>query len=344
MNDSNEDMKPETERLQAGWIHALAIHTGSRRGKDGKFMRLAAEAGALLPQEGFRTLYYGDGDSGTMGEIARSAIANGADVHGISLIFFHACQGKGPPGKKSMTVANDMHERMQDMRAPCQAAIVFPGSFGTIEEGGEWVLSRSDIVKPQIFVNFEGYYDGFKAYLDLHRAPQDAPRIHFVATPQELVAKLHELNAQPATPEPDSHVLTAAQAQALWADSIEETEHALIVKPDAELAVMSMIFTRFVAYDLSNVPDQPLFPEGGIIKPFIFAGEHGCYDGLRRQFATVIYNEFVPSERMAFFRFTDTMEDARRIAAVLDAQPPFLPTDLIHTQAEALIPPPPSPA
>lgn len=312
--------------LKAGWIRGVTIHTGSRSGKGDKYMENARLMGRLLPEAGYKTVFYGDGDAGTMGAVARSAIENGAAVTGVTLKFFAVAQGQELSGANPSRTVDTMHQRMQVMRHNTQAAIALPGSLGTMEETIEWVSSRNHIVKPQIIVSLDGYYDGLHDFLQPYRDRDgDVKRIYIVPTPEDAINKLDELNACAAIFE-----LPHTAPVGEWAKSIIETKHALIVER-ASLNVMYQLLTRMVSYDVANIPGQTLFV-GDVIKPAIFVGDH--YNGFKKQFDVFIQEGFVPEERRKFAYFVEDMDVARNLADLLDDEEPLLSSHLSEKHSE----------
>ncbi len=315
-----------------GWLKGVTVHMGSKPGKHPKYTENAEKTGRLLSEAGYSDLCYGCGDSGTMGAFAKSAIKSGARVHGVSLRFFHGAQGGPLPGIARSTLVETMHDRMREMRADTQAAVVLPGSFGTMEEAFEWVVSRNNIVKPQIIVDMDGYWQDLKRFLKLSsqsgfRHEDDVDRIYLVKTVEDAVEKLSKLNARAPVPELDHTVVSG-----LRDDYVRETENTFIVHSPAPFPVISEIVTRMVRYDISNIPGQTLFTDSKI-RPFIFTGEH--YEGLVSQFRKAIAEGFVARERESFFYLANDLKHAETIAKALDSRPPLLPDNLKEWHAEA---------
>jgi uncharacterized protein (TIGR00730 family) len=315
----------------SGWLKGVTVHTGSRPGTHPKYVENARHMGLLLPQNGFKTFCYGGGTSGTMGAAAQGAIAGGADVYDITLGFFADAQGHALPGVKQAIVVETMRKRMELMREMTEAAIVMPGSFGTMEEAFEWVTSRNGIVKPQIFVDLDGYWQDLRRFLKASasagfRHPEDTKRIYVVPTPEAAIQKMLELNAAPATPEPEGTLIEGD-----WHEHVYESDHAYIVYHPAALTIIGQILTTMVGYDVSNIPGQTLH-KNKIIKPFIFVGDH--YKGLFDGFNKAITEGFVPPERRAFYHHARDNDHALEIAARLDSEPPLTSASLKTKHAE----------
>jgi predicted Rossmann-fold nucleotide-binding protein len=78
-------------------------------------------------------LIYGGGSTGLMGLIADTALAEGVDVMGIipELLTEWEHHHKG---LTQLAIVADMHTRKKMMYERCDAAIILPGGFGTLDE------------------------------------------------------------------------------------------------------------------------------------------------------------------------------------------------------------------
>lgn len=326
---------------KAGWVKraGVAVHTGSRVGNNPLFSEKAAELGQALVVNGFRNIWYGDGDAGTMGLVAQSAIRAGGNVYGVSLDFFHAAQGEGLPGAKASIAVPTMHERMHIMRNGIKGVhgaavnVANFGSYGTMEEQWEWLISSNGILKPQIWNNFKGHWDGDVEFLkrmvkDGFEKPSLLDRFSVVSDVDGVIKELKRLNRSRA--KIDCYDISDVDD----ADYITETRHALIVKP-APLKPLSHLMSRIVTYDVSNIEGQTVFtdPEG-IIKPAIFVGDY--YEFLQEQLYHIIGTGFSPEERRQFFHFVETEAEAIELAADLDAKEPLRPENLKKKHQEGL--------
>lgn len=326
---------------KAGWLRkaGVAIHTGSRVGNDRKFSLNAVNLARSLVLNGFNNIWYGDGDAGTMGLVAESAIAAGGNVYGVSLDFFQAAQGDGLPGCKGSYAVPTMPIRMHMMRngqgkvLGAAANILNPGSYGTMEEGIEWLVSKNPFLKPQIWLNLDGYWDPFNHFLERmvdegFEKPSLLKRFRIAANPSQAVSHLKEFNRKKA--QADNYEITDFG----YEYAVTETKHALIVRP-ASLKTVGEVMSRIVTYDVSNIPGQTLFkdPEG-VIKPAIFVGDY--YQALREQIYHIIGTGFSPEERRQFFHFVANDREAAEIAAELDGNNPLRPSDLRKKHQESL--------
>lgn len=120
---------------------------------------MARSLGRLLAQSGLR-LVYGGGGAGLMGEIARSALANGGQVTGVipeSLVNL-----EHPIEELSeLIVVRNLHERKMLMYERSDAFIALPGGLGTLEELIEQLTwaQLGHHRKPIIIINTAGYWN-----------------------------------------------------------------------------------------------------------------------------------------------------------------------------------------
>ena len=109
-------------------IRSVCVYCGSGKGLDRRFANMARSLGRLLAQSGLR-LVYGGGGAGLMGEIARSALANGGQVTGVipeSLVNL-----EHPIEELSeLIVVRNLHERKMLMYERSDAFIALPGGLG----------------------------------------------------------------------------------------------------------------------------------------------------------------------------------------------------------------------
>lgn len=139
-------------------IQSLAVFCGSKSGKNPLFSQHAAQLGKLLAQNNV-TLIYGGGNVGIMAAIADAVMANGGKVTGIipKLLLDWERQHEKIT---ELIVADDMHIRKKIIYERCDAALVLPGGFGTLDELFEMLTwNQLSIHDKQIFIlNSGGFY------------------------------------------------------------------------------------------------------------------------------------------------------------------------------------------
>ena len=145
---------------------SVCVFCGSRPGLSEAYTEDARALGALFAERGWR-LVYGAGDIGIMGEVARSALAEGADVFGV--IPTHLLQAeKGNRSLGTLVVTETMHERKKVMFTNSDAVVVLPGGAGTLDEFFEVLTWRQIGLhgKPIFLLNTDGFWTPLIALVD----------------------------------------------------------------------------------------------------------------------------------------------------------------------------------
>jgi uncharacterized protein (TIGR00730 family) len=151
--------------------------------------------GTLLAQKGIR-LIYGGGKAGLMGAVADAALEAGGEVIGIIPHFLNSLERKHDALTETL-VTETMHERKKLLFEKCDAAIIIPGGFGTMDELFELVTwNQLQLHHKKVFVlNTAGFYDTLRNHFNtmysagfLYSNPMD--EIFFVQTPEELASFL----------------------------------------------------------------------------------------------------------------------------------------------------------
>jgi len=145
-------------------ITSVCVFCGSSNGKRPAYAAAAAALGTELARRGQR-LVYGGGDVGTMGVLARAALAAGGEVTGV--IPRRLFELVDHVELTELVVAADMHERKAKMYDSADAFIALPGGIGTLDELFEaWTwrgIGYHD--KPIGLLDAAGYYAPLLAFL-----------------------------------------------------------------------------------------------------------------------------------------------------------------------------------
>jgi uncharacterized protein (TIGR00730 family) len=172
-------------------IRSLAVFCGSKSGNNPVYSEHAAVLGKMLALNNI-TLVYGGGSKGLMGVLADTMMENGGNVIGVipKLLLDWEHQHEGIT---ELLVVEDMHVRKKKMYELCDAALILPGGFGTLDELFELVtwnqLSIHD--KPIFILNSDGFYDHLLTHMhQLQKTgflyePLDK-RMKFFITPEEF--------------------------------------------------------------------------------------------------------------------------------------------------------------
>ena len=139
---------------------SVCLFCASSDGADPAYLQSARDFGEATAAAGWR-LVYGGGGVGLMGAAARSAHEAGGRVIGIMPAFLRSRERLFDDVET--IVVTSMHERKQLMYDQSDAFVVAPGGIGTLEEIVELLSwKRLDLhAKPVIFLNINGFWDGF---------------------------------------------------------------------------------------------------------------------------------------------------------------------------------------
>ncbi len=176
-------------------IRSIAVFCGSKHGNNPVFSEHAVRLGEVLAKNKV-TLVYGGGSAGLMGDVADSAMAHGGEVKGVipKLLLEWERQHRG---LTELIISDDMHERKKTIYSLCDAAIVLPGGFGTLDELFEIVTwNQLTIHDKEIFIlNSGGFYDHLIAHIEKMKSEgflyEKAERsIKVISEPSELLGYL----------------------------------------------------------------------------------------------------------------------------------------------------------
>src|SRR5215470_939946 len=176
-------------------ITSLAVFCGSKDGIDDVYINHARQLGELMAKQNIKMIY-GGGSSGLMGIVADSVMEHKGNVVGIIPHVLVEWE-RQHHGITELIIADDMHERKKKMYELCDAAIILPGGFGTLDELFEMLTwNQLSIHDKRIFIlNSAGFFDHLLAHID--RLEQEGflyetakERITVISNPSELVQYL----------------------------------------------------------------------------------------------------------------------------------------------------------
>jgi uncharacterized protein (TIGR00730 family) len=152
--------------MQAKSIHSLAVFCGSKNGVNPLFMQHAIQLGKILVDHNV-TLIYGGGNVGIMGTIADAVMGHGGKAIGVIPQVLVEWE-RQHNSLSELLVVDDMHTRKKKMYDLCDAAIILPGGFGTLDELFEMVTwNQLSIHDKHIYIlNSAGFYDHLIAHID----------------------------------------------------------------------------------------------------------------------------------------------------------------------------------
>ncbi|HEV8285148.1 MAG TPA: TIGR00730 family Rossman fold protein [Chitinophagaceae bacterium] len=147
-------------------ITSLAVFCGSKNGIDELYTKHAQQLGKLMAENKIEMIY-GGGSSGIMGIVADAVMQYNGKVTGVIPHVLVEWEHQ----HRSITeliIADDMHERKKKMYELCDAAIILPGGFGTLDELFEMLTwNQLSIHDKRIFIlNSGGFFDHLLAHIE----------------------------------------------------------------------------------------------------------------------------------------------------------------------------------
>jgi len=148
-----------------GSVKRVTVYASSSNALAPAYYDAASRLGTVLGQAGVEIIY-GGGGVGLMRAMADSALAAGAQVHGVIPHFLNTVEH----GHKNLTrldVVNDMRERKHRMLVDSDAVVSLPGGSGTFEELFEVLTLKrlGDFLGPVVLVNTNRYFDRLVDFL-----------------------------------------------------------------------------------------------------------------------------------------------------------------------------------
>ena len=145
-------------------ITSLAVFCGSKSGNNPLFEKQAGELGHLMAANNI-TLIYGGGNKGIMAAIANAVLEKKGKAIGIIPKILTEWEAQHN-GLTELIVVDDMHARKKMLYEKCDAAVILPGGFGTLDELFEMLTwNQLSIHNKKIFIlNTSGFYDHLIAH------------------------------------------------------------------------------------------------------------------------------------------------------------------------------------
>jgi uncharacterized protein (TIGR00730 family) len=148
-------------------VQSIAVFCGSKTGNNPIFEAHTKALGALLAAKN-ATVVYGGGNKGLMAAVANAALENGGKVIGIIPELLKA-QEHVHNNLTELHVVENMHIRKKMLYEKCDAAIILPGGYGTLDEVFEMLTwNQLNIHSKKIFfLNSGGFYTHLIAHIKL---------------------------------------------------------------------------------------------------------------------------------------------------------------------------------
>jgi uncharacterized protein (TIGR00730 family) len=176
-------------------IESVAVFCGSHSGKNPLYVQHVKELGKLLAMLKLK-LVYGGGQKGLMGILADAVLEHEGKIMGIipELLIEWEAQHKG---LTELAVVPDMHTRKKMIYDRCDAVIVLPGGFGTMDELFEILTwNQLKIHSKKIYIlNSDGYYNHLHKHILLMKKEgflqdESLDSVYFCTNPVELFNKI----------------------------------------------------------------------------------------------------------------------------------------------------------
>ncbi|MEJ7610815.1 MAG: TIGR00730 family Rossman fold protein [Ferruginibacter sp.] len=146
-------------------ISAIAVFCGSKTGNNPIFETQTRELGQLLATKNISVIY-GGGNRGLMAAVANAVLEKGGKVTGIIPELLKQ-QEHMHDALTELHVTDNMHSRKKMIYGKCDAAIILPGGYGTLDEVFEMLTwNQLNIHSKKIFIlNSGGFYDHLVAHI-----------------------------------------------------------------------------------------------------------------------------------------------------------------------------------
>lgn len=147
-------------------FESMAVFCGSKTGNNILFTEQATQLGYLLAEKNI-TLIYGGGNKGLMASVANAVLAKNGRVIGIIPQVLTEWEHHHE-GITELIVVETMHVRKRMLYERCDAAIVLPGGYGTLDELFEMLTwNQLSIHDKHIYIlNTDGFYDGLLQHIN----------------------------------------------------------------------------------------------------------------------------------------------------------------------------------
>ena len=145
-------------------ITSLAVFCGSKTGKNPLYVEEAKAVGHVLASKKI-TLIYGGGNKGIMGAVSNAVLEKDGKVVGIIPEILKDREHHHQ-GITELIIVDNMHTRKKILYEKCDAAIILPGGYGTMDEFFEMLTwNQLSIHDKKIFMlNTAGFYDHLFAF------------------------------------------------------------------------------------------------------------------------------------------------------------------------------------
>lgn len=147
-------------------IKAIAVFCGSKSGNNPLFEEHTRLLGYMLAEKNI-SIIYGGGNKGLMAAVANAALEKKGKVIGIIPKVLKDWEHQHD-GLTELHIVETMHTRKQLLYDKCDAAIILPGGYGTLDEVFEMLTWNQLSIhnKKIFFLNSNGFYDHLVAHIN----------------------------------------------------------------------------------------------------------------------------------------------------------------------------------
>jgi uncharacterized protein (TIGR00730 family) len=149
-----------------GTISKVAIFCGSKTGNNKMYAQEAKELAEILARHKIE-LVYGGGRKGLMGIVADTVMGRSGIVRGVIPKTLSEREHQHE-NISELFVVDDMHIRKRKMYELCDAVLILPGGYGTLDELFEVLTwNQLSIHDKKVFIfNSCGFYDHLLKHLE----------------------------------------------------------------------------------------------------------------------------------------------------------------------------------
>ncbi len=176
-------------------ICRVAVYLGSKKGSSPLFLETAGKIGKELAKNNI-SVVYGGTNVGTMNALAEGVLSEGGDIIGVIPELFRSIDFTHK-GLTNLIKVQTLPERKQAMEELSQAAVILPGSYGTMDELFEYAVNNQlkHLDRPIVVLNLNGFYTPLKMQLDIMEEhglllPELKEMFFFCDTVEEVIAVL----------------------------------------------------------------------------------------------------------------------------------------------------------
>jgi uncharacterized protein (TIGR00730 family) len=183
-------------------MKSLCVFCGANFNGDPVLKQSINQLAEIMVSRGIE-LVYGGGNVGVMGLLADAIMSRGGRVIGI-IPQFLMDKEVGHKGITELRIVKNMHQRKQLMNDLCDAILMLPGGFGTLEEFFE-VLTWLQLGlhnHPVGILNTNGFYDSLLQQMDVmveqrYLKPANRALVLSSADPVELINLMDAIDIAP---------------------------------------------------------------------------------------------------------------------------------------------------